>query len=647
MPANVIEFVLTARNQASPEFRRVAADVTAVGEATARATRSTDVVRWGQAWGTAATTVEAGTTRAGGALATLDAAAKSAARGGMAELLAQIPVLGPALGHLVTAAGGFTLALGGLVGVGVGVLSFLRSLGDEAGKAQTAVAQLATQIGTTFRATILDVQRLQAEAAGQRLGVIEASFQKELVLAQAARDQRLQLAREELAQASGIWAELTGQRALAEAKFTAEAAAAESALAQATILAHARKNAALQKLDQERADFARTLTQAVQAAEAEATALVLRSQGLQLAALQTTTEQQRAVLAQAHQERLRQLDQLGLAARDAWERRRQIEAEFQARVVALEQQAADQRRQIIDGLTTSALTIVQSLGDRFAGITEKLSVAQFVQQTQAAMQTLRGMIEALENGDQTLQQVGLTTQELTQGIQALTTQMQEAIAKGHVPTQQAAAATADALADLGAAAVDAGEQWLRSLEGISTALDAIIAKTRQARQTMGTLGSQQTTTSGTAAGQTTTTPGGGGGMVIDVSSLLQTISRIAEPFRAGGVVPAYRQGGVVHELRRARVGAAIPAGEVPIFATPGEIVDQPRRVIQRLEEAQRQLDRERGLASGARRGDGRTVIVHPGAVTVHLRGSVIRAARDFDTLLAIAGERLARRLAEA
>jgi hypothetical protein len=110
----------------------------------------------------------AGANKAGTGLKALDKAAKDTAKGGLAALLNDVPIVGGALAKLATTLGGFPLLLGGIVGAGIGFIAFLRSVQTEATKAGAAAAELAASIENNLRKSIAAIERLRAERGGTR-----------------------------------------------------------------------------------------------------------------------------------------------------------------------------------------------------------------------------------------------------------------------------------------------------------------------------------------------------------------------------------------------------------------------------------------------------------------------------------------------
>lgn len=130
----------------------------------------------------------------------LNSVAASAARGGIAQLAGDIPVVGSAIGNLVAKLTGFELALAGLAGVGVGFITFLKSVQSESTAALTRVEALAIGIGTNLKDSMLEVQKIRLKALGDDLGALGVGAEQAIQRAKAARDAAIQAARSEFEQ---------------------------------------------------------------------------------------------------------------------------------------------------------------------------------------------------------------------------------------------------------------------------------------------------------------------------------------------------------------------------------------------------------------------------------------------------------------
>lgn len=438
--ANVIEIVATYKDQATRgltvttgSLKDFGKELEILSKKSATLTRSDQVVRWGDAWGTASKKAQGGATALSGSFGAVDQAAKQAAVGGLAKINAEIPILGSALSGVASKLTGFPLLLGGIVGVGAGVISFLQSLSDEAGKGLASITTTAEGIGTQLKATVLEVARVTAEAVRNRTAVIEAGFQKEVALAETAKQERIAKAREELEASSGIWATLTGQRAIAEAKFTSEAAAAEAELATKTIALTASKTAQLIALERERIDFITQLNADVLAAEETLAAARAESAGKALTALEATLRQEQAAIQTSLDQRLEAIEKLGLSEESANRLREKAFAETQVKLTLSEEQGAQKRKVIIESAVNQSIAIFQKLGPAFERTTKQLTLAQFIQESGNAIKTLTTLLEAVQSGDQTLKDAGLTMKDVTDAIKAYTDAMQQAKDKGTIP----------------------------------------------------------------------------------------------------------------------------------------------------------------------------------------------------------------------
>lgn len=365
--------------------------------------------------------------RASDSFGSLDHAAKHAARGGIEELLGQIPVVGSSLATLARTLGGFPLLLGGIIGVGAGVLKFLQGLDENATKSLNSITALSVGIQTKFRATLLDVAKIQATTAGEQVRVVELSAQQEIQSAEDLKNARIAKAKEELDKLN-----LFGQKRTELSKEAlAEIAAAEGEFATQVILTHAKKTAALADLEKQRVEF----TKAALATLAQAEADRLRGEGNPLAAidlerqarLQSIAEEQKAAEA-----KIAIFAQLAGKAGEAAELRRVVEQTALDKTVSAELDAAEKRRQALEGSTTAAIGIFTKLGPQFEAVTKQLSLSQFLQQSERDLNTL----------DVALKTGAISLEEFRRGTTAITDAMDEARRTGIVPTTVAVTAQA-------------------------------------------------------------------------------------------------------------------------------------------------------------------------------------------------------------
>lgn len=214
----------------------------------------------------------------------------------------------------------------------------------------------------------------------------------------------------------------------------------------------------------------------------------------------------------------------------------------------------------------------------------------------------------------------LTVDALHRGLQALTQEL-ETLHRGSLPAvagQTAIVTTRfdqakDSAEAFGEAIADAGQRWLASIQGISRALDNVIASMRAAPATPSG-GSRP------AARMHQAGPTGLSETTSELGGLLRTIQMIGGDFAHGGVIPG-------------------PPG-VPrvIRAHGGELVAPPQQMVAVLREA---LRSEIQVASSPPPPTTITVQIAPGAV--QLSGQIIRAERDWDLLVEQLGQAIARR----
>jgi len=262
-------------------------------------------------------------------------------------------------------------------------------------------------------------------------------------------------------------------------------------------------------------------------------------------------------------------------------------AESQAKRVKDAEDAAAKQQKLVEDLTASSLKTFQGLGHGFEDVVQSLELAQFVEKTRQQIAELNAGIEA-----------GIDTHgRFAAGVKVLQENMAEALRLGYVPTIEKAEELATVIGLAADSAESAGERWLQSVSGISSALDEIIAKSRAAGQAAASVGA-----GGAASGGVTgAAPAAGSGGPVDVSGLIRTIDMIGGSFQHGGIVPG--------------------AGPIPIIAHGGEQI----------------------LPVGSRSGGaGGVVRVEAGAIQIS--GTVIDQARDWDTLVDTLGQALAARL---
>src|SRR4030095_6448689 len=127
-----------------------------------------------------------------------DRSAKSFARGGVADLLHSIPIVGTSLAQLASPLKGFPLLLGGIVGAGVGVISWLKSMDEASTKALQSITALSEGMGARFQETVTQVNKIRAESAGDARKPTELPAELEIKQANRVRDEKVKAAQAEL-----------------------------------------------------------------------------------------------------------------------------------------------------------------------------------------------------------------------------------------------------------------------------------------------------------------------------------------------------------------------------------------------------------------------------------------------------------------
>ena len=284
-------------------------------------------------------------------------------------------------------------------------------------------------------------------------------------------------------------------------------------------------------------------------------------------------------------------------------RKQQLEDETKAAA-----EAAEKQQKLLEDLKGSALKTFQGLGEGFEDVVKSLELAAFVEKTQAQIAELNKGIE-----------LGIDTHgRFAAGVQALQEKMAEAIQLGYVPTIEKAKELGAAIEETGKDAVSAGERWLQSIAGISSALDAIIAKSRAAAAAAA---------GGAAAGGAAAPVSGGGGISAGGGPSTgvyggrfggSVIGNIANQPSGSGLQPFNPKYNIPHFPH----GGIVPgSGPVPIIAHGGEQI----------------------LPAGGRSGAGGGIVrIEPGAIQIS--GTVIDQSRDWDVLVESLGQALAARL---
>ena len=468
MAENVIDLLVKGTNQASPVLKQVQTDMQGVEESARKVSvfakaQPEDFVRWGNAWGTSATKAKVS--------------------------------IESVVGSLLNLAGPITT----VVGLGTGLIAFLSSVNAGADKALASINKLSKGIEADMAATINKVAQAQAKAANDRVGVIELSYKAEVDAANRAAEQKLTNAKEELDKTTGLLAKFTGERKIAEAQYAAESAAIESERANKIVRINVEKNAKLDDLQKQQRDLTRQLTAEAEEAEAKTLATTLSIQGKVIESLEASMEKKQVKLDEDHQKDLDRINKLFGATKEGLDARLAAEREYQAKVALLETETAFARKKALEDLRDSAIGIFQDLGAEFADVVKELKVAEFIGETQKAMAELE---EAFNQG--------VVSQEaFTKGMTALQERL-NMLATGELPEVKAKTDELSvSVENLGEKGESASERWLKSIEGISPALDAIIAKARQAASAVSGAAGAASGSGGGGGGATSSSSGGG------------------------------------------------------------------------------------------------------------------------------------------
>ncbi len=396
--ANVIEVVARYKDEVSKglvttrgnlegfvqEVKRLAA------ESSKFSGRSGEVVKWGEAWGTAGGKITAASKATAAAANTSTAAIQGLARSGLAELGQQIPGVNQALGGLVGKLGGLPLLLGGVVGAGVALLGFLREWQVESTKTLAVVTTTSEGIAAAFQTTRDKVAQIDADSRGDRAAAAQASLSITLRSIEQERAEKVRAAQAEL----DAVLPFSLRRAEAEAEFAAKRAKAESDAANAAVVAAAERNAKLRQFDKERAEMSQALARDLAAAQAETTAAFQKAQGDELGALQTNTDQKKALLQQALADQLKTLQELDQGSQAGQARRLDAEQAYQEKVKKLELDTAEERKAILAKLTDDAIRIFETLGPGFEKAIAPLREAQFVAKLTDDLKKLKTLHDA-------------------------------------------------------------------------------------------------------------------------------------------------------------------------------------------------------------------------------------------------------------
>jgi hypothetical protein len=360
------------------------------------------------------------------ALATGDfnRAAQDLAKGGVRDLLSEIPILGGTFAKLASTLTGFPGLMLGVVGAGVVLIKMLQDMSAEASKTLASIEAMSTGIQTNLTATINQIAQLRAARAGDQPGAAQAGAAGELDAAAAVRDAAIKAA---------------GQKAAAAAPgmFSPENIMAK-VLGDTTLL-----NAKLQGIADER----RTAELAAEAA-------------FQLKAF-------------AIREKLAgDLEKL-----DA-DRVKDYEANRDKEVAATEA-AAEKEKAIWTQTTQDALTIFQGLGAGFEEAIKPLQLEQFVAKTTAQLDVLNTAIaQGRDTHGDYAKAVELLTRKMDEAVKLGYVPMTAAAKTATVAITESGEAARTATAKI-AAMITAGASYTQTSDALRQAwLDGTLSLTQ-------------------------------------------------------------------------------------------------------------------------------------------------------------------------
>jgi hypothetical protein len=268
----------------------------------------------------------------------LNRAAQDLAKGGIRDLLTEVPILGGTFAKLASTLTGFPGLMLGVVGAGVALIKMLQDMSAEASKTLASIEAMSAGIQTNLTATMNQIAQLRAARAGDQPGALQAGATTALDEARRERDAAIKAAGEKAA-------------AAAPGMFSPENIMAK-ALGDATLL-----NAKLQGIADER----RTAELAAEAA-------------YQLKAF-TIREKLAGDLEKLDAERVQNYE----ASRE--------------KEVAATAAAAEKEKAIWTQTTQDALTIFQGLGAGFEEALKPLQLEQFVEKTTQQIEVLNTAID--------------------------------------------------------------------------------------------------------------------------------------------------------------------------------------------------------------------------------------------------------------
>jgi len=315
-------------------------------------------------------------------------------REGISQLTAGIPLVGEGLESLTGSMGKLGVGLGVAAGAGVALISFLRKLQDEAGKTVTEVTNLSASIQAKFLATNAAIAQITAAGEGDRLAALRHGVDAAATLAEEEKNKRVRIAQLALDTELNAFFSTEASKTQALAKFRGERAAAEVDLENTIRKTQAETAVAALQIARERAASLRELAATAAGASSERVQAELQASGAVLASVEVERKAKADAITQETATRLDAIKTLFGSEQGAADARVQVERTALDRIVKLELDTAVQRRTIIEGFVSTALTALQPFGDRFAKLGEGLKLQQQLAGARKEFEALAGIAEA-------------------------------------------------------------------------------------------------------------------------------------------------------------------------------------------------------------------------------------------------------------
>jgi hypothetical protein len=327
-------------------------------------------------------------------------------QGKIIQMTSVVGSLSGATGSLVSRVAGLGAGFVGVLGpIGLVVtaatflITKLKSMDEQASKTLSAVSRLNAEIVQNFQAAQAELARLDAQRSGDRVAIAQASTAKIIALAQQEREKKIREAE-------------SSQKA--EVEIQTIRVAAEADASNKILIARRSLTIELEKIAQEQAATAQRVASTIASVASERAQAEARATGDILASIEL---ERRSKLA-AIQDTIN-------AARQGSADREIAETTALDRIVLAEIEAAEKRKQATQGFISQALAAVRQLGPEFEDLREKLSIAQALEENNAALNAFQQIAEPL----------GLTTEDLAKAVEGLNDQAED-LARGITRTSR-------------------------------------------------------------------------------------------------------------------------------------------------------------------------------------------------------------------